>query len=378
MIPKELQQHYENINSDIRNEIKQRITQRDSYSVQMIVSVGVLLTIAFGNSKYDKVIIALPLFSIYYTMLILYSYKIHKNLTDYLVYELYPIYSTLYEGISIKSEWELYHQINQTKPGIRKIFFKTSMPIVSIFSFLYLICKYPNCPQFLYILIPIYLVYFISNYLILCVYFKNVASGAQRDYPRLKGRIKKSKKNIAVFLDRDGTINVDKHFPYKKSDLEIPNESFDALAKLSTQDIKVIVITNQSGIALGKFTKRNMMSFNRELLHRVKINNGRIDAIYYSTDLEPTHSENEKLSSAKPSPDMVTKAQKDYNIDLEKSYLIGDKGSDIALGNKLKMHSILVKTGKAGKDPFYEQFKPDYEAINILEAVDIVIQKIKT
>ncbi len=91
---------------------------------------------------------------------------------------------------------------------------------------------------------------------------------------------------VAVFLDRDGTINVDTHYPYRVSELEFLPGVLSALNALAALPVDIIVVSNQAGIALGMYTLDAMAAFNAELRRRVAESGGRIDAFYYCPHLE--------------------------------------------------------------------------------------------
>ena len=127
--------HLETIKEDIRNEIKKRIEQRDKYSYQLTLSLGAILSIAF--SKYGEVIIVAPLVSIYFTTLILYSYRIHSILAQYLRKEIEPLLADLC-GTPPDIEWETYYEAQKLKPGIREAFFKATLWPVYVMSLIFL------------------------------------------------------------------------------------------------------------------------------------------------------------------------------------------------------------------------------------------------
>lgn len=156
-----------------------------------------------------------------------------------------------------------------------------------------------------------------------------------------------------VFLDRDGTITVDTHYPHRIEALEFIPGSLKALKELAKLPVHIIVVSNQAGIALGLFTRDEMSQYNRHLRAMVEEAGGRIDAFYYCPDKEPRDlTQGELLSEcAKPAPGMLLEAARDFRLILSKSWLVGDKLSDIAAGKTANCHTILVRTGKAGAEP---------------------------
>lgn len=128
--------HLEKLRDDVRDEIKKRIGQRDSYSISLTIASGTIMAIAFSANRYEEILIALPLISIYFTVLIMYSYEIHRLAARYLREEIEPKIAKLCKT-PISIEWETYYRRNSI-PGIRSSFFLIMMIIISAFSLGYL------------------------------------------------------------------------------------------------------------------------------------------------------------------------------------------------------------------------------------------------
>lgn len=178
----------------------------------------------------------------------------------------------------------------------------------------------------------------------------------------------------AVLLDRDGTINADTHFPYQAESLRFIPHAIDGLKLLAKLPIHIIVVSNQAGIALGIFTLEQMSQFNSEIRTKVGYAGGRIDAFYFCPHLEPKHLPPgvSPCVCSKPSPGMLVEASKDFKLDLSRSFLIGDKTSDIAAGESVGCMTILVKTGKAGREEGKLPLEPKHFSKNLYEAALIV------
>lgn len=178
----------------------------------------------------------------------------------------------------------------------------------------------------------------------------------------------------AVFLDRDGTVNVDSHFPHQVESLEFIPNAIDGLKLLAILPLDIISVSNQAGIALGIFTRKQMSQFNAELRSRVEHAGGRIDAFYFCPHREIKHLRlgDSPCTCSKPSPGMLIEAAEDFKLDLSKSFLIGDKTSDIAAGESVGCVTILVKTGQAGKEEGALPVKPKFFAENLYDATLIV------
>jgi len=147
------------------------------------------------------------------------------------------------------------------------------------------------------------------------------------------------KRNKAVFLDRDGVINEDRGYTYKIKDFALIPYAARGLKLLQETGFKIIVITNQSGIARGLYSLSAMQRFNRHLQKKLEKYGVSIDAIYFC----PHFSKGKIVkyrkicNCRKPKPGMIKKAKKDFHLDLKKSFIIGDQTSDIALGKKLQI-----------------------------------------
>jgi len=177
-----------------------------------------------------------------------------------------------------------------------------------------------------------------------------------------------------VFLDRDGTINVDTHYPHKVNELHFVPGALEGLASLAKLPLHIIVASNQAGIALGRFTRDQMSEFNAELKSRIASEEGRIDAFYFCPHLERKHLPPDVLpcECSKPSPGMLLEAVKDFQVDLTRSFMIGDTTFDIAAGKSVGCVTILVDTGKRGKEEGALLIQPDRFAENLQEAARIV------
>lgn len=157
--------------------------------------------------------------------------------------------------------------------------------------------------------------------------------------------------NKAIFLDRDGTINVEKDYIYKCEDLVFEEGSVEALKTFKNLGYILIVVSNQSGIARGYFTEEDLKDFNDNMNEKLKEESVEITEFYCCPHHPDGLAEYKKVCDCrKPNNKMLEDAIKKYNIDREKSYMIGDKVSDIGAGLKSKLKTVLVKTGYGLKD----------------------------
>jgi len=184
--------------------------------------------------------------------------------------------------------------------------------------------------------------------------------------------------NKAIFLDRDGTINYEKNYLGNIDGLRLFPNCAKAIKKANNALFKIVVISNQAGIARGYFTEKETEKINNEIIKRLKRNNAKIDGFYYC----PHHYEKGigkykiKCSCRKPGIGLVLQAQKDFNINLEKSYFIGDRLTDILAGINAGCKTILVLTGygKNELNLINENSKPDYIVKNLYEGINLVIK----
>lgn len=181
--------------------------------------------------------------------------------------------------------------------------------------------------------------------------------------------------NTAVFLDRDGTINEDPGYLKNPEEVKLLPGTGEALHELKNNlSFKLIVISNQSGIARGLLTKDDVDAVNARINEILLAYNVSIDAFYFCP-AHPDYNSIEECSCRKPSPELVLKAAKDFHLELSKSYFIGDSISDIECGMNAGLKTILVKTGY-GMDSLsilQKQNKfPSFVAGNIMDACNFI------
>jgi len=129
-------EHLERLREEARDEIKRRIEQRDKYSIQLTIALGAIVGVAFSELRFERVLIVAPLISIYFTVLILYSYRIHGILALYLRSTIEPELAQLCDT-ELEWEWEHFYQKNAV-PGIRRRFLLVALWVVCITSLGYL------------------------------------------------------------------------------------------------------------------------------------------------------------------------------------------------------------------------------------------------
>jgi len=141
-----------------------------------------------------------------------------------------------------------------------------------------------------------------------------------------------TEENPAVFLDRDGVINVDKGYVHKQADFEWMTGACEAIKYANDNGFLVIVVTNQSGIARGYYTEEDVQALHAWMNQHLAERGAKIDAFYYSPyHPDGTIREYRRVSDCrKPQPGMLLQAFADWPIDKAQSFLIGDNEKDMA------------------------------------------------
>jgi D-glycero-D-manno-heptose 1,7-bisphosphate phosphatase len=132
----------------------------------------------------------------------------------------------------------------------------------------------------------------------------------------------------AIFLDRDGTLIKDCGYLSDPSKIDFLPGVPDALRKLKRLGYLLVLVSNQSGVARGFFTERDLKAVHDELVRLLAGQDIRLDAYYYCC-----HGPDDNCGCRKPKPGMALAARRDLNIDLQQSYMVGDKDSDAEFGN---------------------------------------------
>lgn len=178
-----------------------------------------------------------------------------------------------------------------------------------------------------------------------------------------------------IFLDRDGTINVDNGYVYKVEDFCFEKNIVPALKLLQKHGFEFIIVTNQSGIGRGIFTVKDFRRFNNHLIKQLKNHGVRILKTYFS----PYHPEKgiakyKKVTRCrKPDSGMLEQAEKEFEIDNTNSWIMGDRWIDVKCGENFGIKSILLLIGHAGQDEDHKT-EVDYIAADPLDAAKFIIK----
>lgn len=189
-----------------------------------------------------------------------------------------------------------------------------------------------------------------------------------------------------VFLDRDGVLVEDNHLLIKAEDINLFEDVPAALAFLKKRGFYLIVISNQTVVSRGLLTEEEMLALNYLIeLEICKKMGPKLDAFYYcphhpNATLETYKQE---CDCRKPSPGLIFRAAQEYSIDLSRSFMVGDRITDIIAGQRAGCRTILLKTGMQDAPPIQrsESFDfsvvPTYACMTLQEAAEWIINQME-
>ena len=180
-------------------------------------------------------------------------------------------------------------------------------------------------------------------------------------------------KNKAVFIDRDGTINVDVHYLNNPKEFEMYPGVGEGVKKLKDNGFKIIIITNQSGIARGYFTEEVLSKIHERMEIEFNVFDVKLDGIYYCP-----HHPDDNCDCRKPQIGLFEKAIIEHDIDVDKSYMIGDKLLDIDAGKKVGVETILALEPH-NRDEMMSiknewKYNPDYISDDFIDIVEWILK----
>jgi D-glycero-D-manno-heptose 1,7-bisphosphate phosphatase len=149
--------------------------------------------------------------------------------------------------------------------------------------------------------------------------------------------------NKALFLDRDGVINVNHGYVYKNSEFDFIDGIFDLVKRANVLDYKVIIVTNQSGIGRGMYTESDFQALSAWMCSQFELHGASIDDVFFC----PHHPEaklaqyKQVCACRKPSPGMLLNAAEKHDIRLSESIMVGDKISDVEAANNAGLREIV-------------------------------------
>jgi len=185
----------------------------------------------------------------------------------------------------------------------------------------------------------------------------------------------KKKIDFAAFIDRDGTMVFDKHYLADPRGLDVIPTVPEGIRKLNDAGVPVIVITNQSGIARGKFDEATLELIHQRLFEILEDSGAIVNGIYYCP-----HMPNAGCDCRKPKPGMLLRAKNEHGFDLRRSYVIGDRMLDIEMAHNVGAIGVLVPEpgDQYHVDSEIEASKemPDMKKATFVEAVDWILRDI--
>ena len=185
--------------------------------------------------------------------------------------------------------------------------------------------------------------------------------------------------NHAIFLDRDGTLNVEDGHIIAPDQFRLYSFAAEAVSLINRSGRMAVVLTNQSGIARRYFTEATLHKIHESMKEKLWLQGARIDAIYYCAHHPDYGSPPYRLDCdcRKPRPGLVERAARDFNLDLSRCYVIGDRYRDIEAGHAAGARGVMVMTG-LGRDEYESDSphwprQPDHIAGDLLEAVKWIL-----
>jgi D-glycero-D-manno-heptose 1,7-bisphosphate phosphatase len=163
--------------------------------------------------------------------------------------------------------------------------------------------------------------------------------------------VSNANENRAVFIDRDGVINHDFGYVFKWEDFKFIDGAIDAMKILIKNNFMLFIITNQSGIGRGYYSICDLILLNKKLCEYLEFNGVKIEEIYYCP-----HLPEEKCACRKPSPSLILQAEREHSINLQRSFMIGDKLSDVeaglraGVGTNILIHQHVTPKKQPGQD----------------------------
>lgn len=187
--------------------------------------------------------------------------------------------------------------------------------------------------------------------------------------------------HTGVFMDRDGTLSEEVGYINHLKRFWLYPYTAEAIRMLNRSDLKAVVVTNQAGVARGYFKEELIHQVHEKMRQDLKASGAFLDAIYYCPH-HPSAGEppyRQICECRKPKPGMIFRGARDLDIDLERSFMIGDRYSDVVLAHNAGVRSIMVLSGYGMGEYEYQRhhwvLQPDWVAQNLLEAAGIVLKE---
>lgn len=178
----------------------------------------------------------------------------------------------------------------------------------------------------------------------------------------------------AVFLDRDNTLIDDPGFIDHPDKVVLKPGALEAVRRFRTAGYRVVVASNQSGVARGLFDEKRLSQIHDRLKDLLRAGGAPLDAVYYCPYLDGPEATVEQFRKSsdlrKPAPGMLTQAARELDLDLERSWMIGDSARDVQAGRRAGCRTVLLSTANGGES--VNTTGADFQAPSLLEAAAII------
>ncbi len=183
--------------------------------------------------------------------------------------------------------------------------------------------------------------------------------------------------HVAVFLDRDGTINEEMGYINHLDRFVLLPSAAAAIRRINESGLKAVVVTNQSGVARGYFPKELIDQVHQKMRDLLEEEGAFLNGIYSCTHAPPSKKESGGCGCRKPKIGLMKQAAQELNLDLEKSYVVGDRLKDVEMARNAGAKAVLVLTGY-GRGEFgflrpTRKVEPDFVAEDLAEAVEWIL-----
>ena len=188
-------------------------------------------------------------------------------------------------------------------------------------------------------------------------------------------------KRPALFMDRDGTISEEVGYVNHASRFRLFPYTADAIKLLNDNGWLAIVVTNQAGVARGYFSEDIILQIHDRVRQELEKESARLDAIYYCAHHPSVGEPPYRLDCdcRKPKPGLIQRAAADFEIDLARSWMVGDRYGDVELARNAGLHAAFVLSGYGRGEWEYQrgswQIEPEVVAEDLLEAVQVIIER---
>lgn len=180
----------------------------------------------------------------------------------------------------------------------------------------------------------------------------------------------------AIFVDRDGTIAEEVGYLNHVSRFRMFPFAAEAIRRLNQANLPVVVITNQSGVGRGYFPESLVHTVHERMIRQLATEHARIDAVYYCP-----HNGADGCDCRKPKPGMLERAAREHQLDLRRSFVVGDRYGDIELAHRVSARGVLVRTGYGEGELAWHAAKwlqpPDFVAKDLADASGWILGQIR-